>query len=462
MCGLVFTTRGAVRFNQLLAAVKHRGPDASTVAVINPRGNPDRAYYRRGGFLGHTRLAIVGLSEVNAEQPLISADSATAFNGEIFNYQDLSDLTEVGLLNELFQTRKQVTRLLNGYYGVIHIDYARNELTLARDPVGVIPLYYSRGTADGTGPEVKGPQFEVCSERRHLTGKVVEVQPGETLRFSMETWRLKSKFVFDPWMLDIHTFSHFRGERLFEDAVRRVAEHTDVGFDLALSGGLDSTMLLHMLNRVRHLPKKAYTVSFLPYEDDEVGNARMNANRFKVPWELIRVTAADVAAEAERVVEHLETPIYNPIKVAGFLRHYFIAKHAKSKVILCGEGADELDAGYPSHMRRGSSYAQLAMTKLSIFRSQSAMTLDRVNKSGMAWGKEYRVPYLDLDFARYMLSVFSLPGKQNLKRIADLNFVNQYNAKKYSSQEDVGRSDEFLAPIKAIYERNILNAIRTL
>lgn len=405
--------------------------------VLEHRGRDHRGMVQaRGHWVGHNRLAIVDLSE-SGNQPLVTRDGVVAFNGEIYNYLELYDSmleirgrprNEVWVLSQLLRQHHQFWRVVDGYYALVYFDWRYNRIVLSRDMVGVIPLYY----------ELVPGGIEVASEKKALTNPI-EVGAGETLTFSLDG-RMIDRHVQDFYSMHLAPIDLPHLKNLFMEAVKKRLVHSDVPVCIALSGGLDSSMVMAAAHQIRGgyygANLQAITVG-IDSESEEVANARKYCAQLGVDHQVVLLTKEQIEAEREKILWYLEDPIPNKIKYAAMIRNYFVAKHAPGTVILCGEGADEIGCGYPSHART-QSQMELEWKSLSTLRSMPAINMDRVNKGGMAWTKEYRVPFLDRALVLYLMGVQKQLDKQYFRYVAKKLGVPEYilNKKKYSTEED--------------------------
>lgn len=425
MCGLAMSTDVALTWS-MLEVLAHRGKDERRVVA-----------HRNKIWLGQNRLAIVDLTPA-ASQPLVTAASIVAFNGEIFNCDTLGlamladanpikpkVVNEIHVIEALMRRhRKSFERFLDGYYAIALIDRGRQQIVLSRDIIGVVPLYYQR--KKGQLP------FAVASEKKALV-KPIEVKPGQTLTFTLEGKLLKQR-VYDPISLHMEMLELDHLDMLFRRAVRRRITHSDKPVCVALSGGLDSSLVLAVAHQID--PNiEAVTVGFDP-NSEEVNNARMLCEHLHIRrHRIVLLSDALIAKHREAILYHLEDPVHNPIKYAAMIRNYFTAMDAPGTVILCGEGADEVGCGYPPHLaRRG---LELEWKSFSTLRSMRAINLDRVNKGGMAFTREYRTPFLDRALVLYMMGCSKLPGKQYFRELAMRYDLPGYilSKAKYSPEE---------------------------
>ena len=294
--------------------------------------------------------------------------------------------------------------------------------------IGVIPLYYL--------PSKAGRSFQIASEKKAFDAPGArEVMPGETLVFDFKG-RLLKRRRFDPYSLHLEDMDLDHLGFLFRRAVSRRITHSEKPVCVALSGGLDSSMVLKTALQVTgYKTIHAITVCVDP-DSEEAQNAQRFARSLGVSHKVVRVTTADIEQHREALLYHLEDYRQNPIKYAAMIRNYFTAMHAPGTVVLCGEGADEIGCGYPSHLRQ--SGIGLEWKSLSTLRSMHAINLDRVNKGGMAFTKEFRTPFLDRALVLYLMGCAKAPNKGWFRELATTQLeIPDYilNKCKYTSEE---------------------------
>lgn len=425
MCGLV-VGREYEQVASALLQLEHRGPDGKMIK-------------KSGKYVvGHARLAIVDLS-AHGVQPIQSFNGeCTAFNGEIYNYGKIYDFlgekpkfrNEIHTVHQLMEECRDFMRVLDGDFALAHVN-RKGELILARDWVGVVPLYYQMN---------EGKLWVAASEKRCLReGKIYEVKPGQTLRFD-ENGRYKSSWRWDP--ISLHLRVPMIGElaELLGKAVRKRFLHSDVPVTVALSGGLDSSLILAYLAQIsKEMRTKLpglHAVTVVVEDSDELEIAQRLAQDLKILHTVVKLTEDEIREEFDRIARHMETKTKNPVKWRGMVRNYFVAKYAKTKVILTGEGADEVFCGYPQHKMKPS--LALEWKSFGSFRSMPVINLDRVNKGGLAWGAEYRVPFLDRDLVLYAMSCWKESGKKYLREVAEVVGLPGYvlEKPKYGKEEE--------------------------
>lgn len=384
---------------------RHRGPDWSGVFVD------------AGAVLVHERLAIV--DPASGAQPLRSRDHqlVLAVNGEIYNHRQLRaasayDFTtgsDCEVINALYrdlgseQFIEKGVGQLNGIFAFALWDGAAQRYIIARDPIGVCPLYW--------GHDQQG-RLCVASEMKALVGLCADVAPfppGHV--YDSESGRLQRYYV-KAWRDYAQTKGHHVAppalRKAFEQAVHRQLM-TDVPYGVLLSGGLDSSLVA------------ACAAQFARerVEDDDRSEAwwpRLHSFAIGLDGSP-DLAAAQIAADAlgtvhhgfvytfeegldalPEVIRHIET--YDVTTIRAATPMYLLARRIKAmgvKMVLSGEGSDELFGGYLYFHKAPSAEAfhEETVRKLDTLHSYDCL---RANKAMMAWGVEARVPFLDLEF----------------------------------------------------------------
>lgn len=364
-----------------VAALDHRGPD----------GHGKRYFADDDVFVGHTRLAVIDLTPAGA-QPMSNADESVwiSFNGEIYNFQDLrreledsgrtfrsSSDTEVIL--QLYEERgDDFVRHLNGIFGLAIYDRKRRRVLLARDHMGVKPLYYSdRGGKLGFASEIKALLAADIVDRevdwqaiydyftflyvpcpRTAFAGVRQLPPAHTLTYDLDTQRVSVQRYWDvrEAAAELDEPGSYRDamRELLEDAVRRQLV-SDVPVGVFLSGGIDSATLTALSARAHREKLKTFTVVFegtgiAPY-DERAGAERISKHVGTDHTEvMVRVDDPD---EVFSIGECFDQPFGNPT----FYLSYLVSRATKKyvTVALSGAGGDELFAGYPRYKALGTS-----------------------------------------------------------------------------------------------------------
>lgn len=389
MCGIC----GRFNFDKQ-AKVEHR--ELETMArAMHHRGPDDEGYYLDGplGF-GFRRLSIIDLA--GGHQPMSDREETTwvVFNGEIYNFQELrSELEGSG---HVFQTRSDtevivhgykqwgddVLNRLNGMFGLAVWDVQKRRLLVARDPFGIKLIYYrtDRGSLwfgseirpvcatleNGRlepDPEALGlflqyryipsPYTAWKGVRKLAPGTKLVAQDGEV---EISRWYRYSPVPFStpksPGEAGEELLSHYR------KAIRRQLI-SDVPVGLLLSGGMDSALLLALMNE-NGADWRTFSVGYgEDYVDDELVDAQETARVLGSRHTSVRITREDFERELGNIVGSLE----EPVATASVVPMYFVCQRARQdvKVGLVGQGPDELFAGYRRHLgaRYGTTWRSL-------------------------------------------------------------------------------------------------------
>lgn len=383
MCGIagVFQEPASQTVETMVKRISHRGPDGRGVLGVS------------NGTLGHTRLAILDVE--GGRQPMAYRDTSIVFNGEIYNYRELkrqhlpnlrvqthSD-TEV-LLHLYRKMGPDFVKLLDGMFAFA-IEH-KGGTFLARDPLGIKPLYYGRG-ADGK-------RFFFASEIKALVGHVERI-----VEFPAGHW-YHSRLGWRKYYQLEETIRPFDGNEL--DAIPEIKSTlrsavykrllADVPVGVSLSGGLDSSIVTALAREeAENLHSFAVGVEGSP---DLEAARQMSRYLDTIHHEYVYDTQ-DMVEALPNVLYHLES--FDPALVRSAIPNYFLAKLASEhvKVILTGEGADEVYAGY-DYLARYEAPDELQDEMLHITNALHNTNLQRADRMSMAFGLEARVPFLDV------------------------------------------------------------------
>jgi asparagine synthase (glutamine-hydrolysing) len=349
--------------------------------TLTHRGPDDAGLYLDDGVgLGHRRLSIVDLG--GGHQPMANEDRRVwiVFNGEIYNHRDLRpELEERGHQYRTVSDTETIIHLyeelgaraverLSGMFAFAVWDSARRELLLARDRLGIKPLYYALA-GDGSlyfaseikalvetravAPEINYPALpdylanHAPSGEETLFRGVNRLLPGHTL-----TWRDGRVEIRKYWDLSFSLNGHpalsDRGAveqwtELFREAVRSHLM-ADVPLGVFLSGGIDSSAIAAVMSGMASGPIKTFSVGFAEREANELEYARMVARAFNTDHHEVIVTPEDFFAILPRLIWHEDEPLGHLASAPLYFVSELAARHVK--VVLTGEGSDELMAGY--------------------------------------------------------------------------------------------------------------------
>jgi asparagine synthase (glutamine-hydrolysing) len=369
-----------------------READARTLVamrdVLTHRGPDDEGLYVGGRVgLGHRRLSIVDVAA--GHQPMTNEDGTVhiVYNGEVYNHAEHRPrLESAGHAYRTHCDTETIVHLyeehgagcvehLRGMFAFAVWDETKRELFVARDRLGVKPLYYVY-TADGSlyfASEIKallearavraGLNFRALPDylANHGTSAdetlfegVKRLPPGHWLRWR-EDGRLEIKKYWDV--------SYARGAedggRRDEDLIAEWSElfrtsvrlrlMADVPLGMFLSGGIDSSAIAAVMSGMVSEPIKTFSVAFAEREANELAYARMVAEKFGTDHHEVVVSPEEFFAELPRLVWHEDEPLAHPSSVALYFVSRLASRHVK--VVLTGEGSDEMLAGYDRYAK---------------------------------------------------------------------------------------------------------------
>jgi len=356
------------RLRSMMDAIRHRGPD-------------DEGLFRLGPVsLGFRRLSIIDLS--TGHQPISTEDESVTVicNGEIYNHVDLrKQLVGRG---HRFKTKSDVEVIAHGYeeYGLgftsklrgmfaMALWDARNQqLVLARDRLGKKPLYYAHNHGRLLfGSEIKSllgsgeidPQVDEQSMAHFLTlmysplettlfRGIHKLPPGHMLVATRQNWRIESYWDIPIASIQGRTFDEWLEEtdhRLADSVESRLM--SDVPLGAFLSGGIDSSLVVNYMHRYMGPGIRTFSVGFEEKEYSELHYARAVAAKYQTDHYELVVRSNDLLDHMAEAIWFRDEPLAYPSDVALMLLSRLAAKHVK--VVLSGEGGDELFAGYPKH-----------------------------------------------------------------------------------------------------------------
>ncbi|MBO4658530.1 MAG: asparagine synthase B [Prevotella sp.] len=382
--------------------IRHRGPDWSGI------------YCGGSAILAHERLSIV--DPESGRQPLFSPDhkQVLAVNGEIYNHQEIRRRfagqyefqtgSDCEVILALYHEKGiHFLEDLSGIFAFVLYDEERDEFLIARDPIGVIPLYIGHD-ADGT--------VYVASELKALEGQCEEYEPFLPGHYywSREPGmkRYYRRDWFDYAAVKNNTSSVDALRDALEDAVKRQLM-SDVPYGVLLSGGLDSSVISAIAEKYSEMrieddsKTKAYWPRLHSFAvglkgAPDLAKARLVADHIGTVHHEINYTIQEGLDALRDVIYFIET--YDVTTVRASTPMYLLARVIKSmgiKMVLSGEGADEIFGGYLYFHKAPSAQAfhEETVRKLSKLHLYDCL---RANKSLSAWGVEGRVPFLDKEF----------------------------------------------------------------
>jgi asparagine synthase (glutamine-hydrolysing) len=406
MCGIAgqfnFQRREPVERETIVRmarSIAHRGPDDEGFFIAGPVG------------LGFRRLSIIDLA--GGHQPMSDAEETVwiIFNGEIYNYKELrAELQSKGyqfrtnsdtevIIHGYKQWGTEVFNHLNGMFGLAIWDVVHQRLVLARDAMGIKLIYYKIDNgqltfgseirailaAGDSRPEVNPVALNLFLRFRYTPSPLTVFQgirklaPGTMLVVENGECREERWYKFSPT-----PFSRPKGVKeathdlleLYKNAVRRHLL-SDVPVGILLSGGIDSGLLLALMNE-QGGPWPAYTIGYgETFADDELRDAAETASLLGARHITVRLDQSEFERSLPKIVESLE----EPIAASSIVPMYFVSQRARQdvKVALIGQGPDELLGGYKRHL--GVHYGDWWRGLPAGLRSMIGFAIDRLPRN---------------------------------------------------------------------------------
>jgi asparagine synthase (glutamine-hydrolysing) len=378
MCGIFGSwrrDRSALPPAQLAAMAKtlvHRGPDDE--GIWQPPG--------RGVALGNRRLSIIDIA--GGHQPFVSDDGRVAVvqNGEIFNYVELAaELRAQGVALRTNSDTEVLLRLyeregiaflrrLNGMFAIAIDDAREDAMYLVRDRIGVKPLYVADdGRQVLFGSEIKAllpvlneggsaPQVDLEAIHHYLTFNYIpapwtiwqgirHVMPGTWMRFTRSGVQTQRWWDLSQQREQDHSFAAWSEEFLaILDDATRIRLRADVPWGAFLSGGVDSSSIVGLMARHVDRPVKTFCIGFADPRFDESGYAADAARRFGCEHTM-EIAQLNMLDRWPQVLHHLDQPHGDASFMPTLRVSELAARHVK--VVLTGDGGDELFAGYEKY-----------------------------------------------------------------------------------------------------------------
>ncbi len=356
--------------HKMASTIHHRGPDEDGLMIEGPIG------------FFHKRLSIIDLS--TGQQPMTFDNNTIVFNGEIYNYIELrNELIRIGhsfsttsdtevILHLYSEFGNEFVNLLNGMFAFIILDRNKNQLYIARDHFGIKPLYWYHDEKKVVfGSEIKAllahPEISAEVDPRilyeYLTFQFVmgeatmfrnifKINPGHYLTMNLLNYKVNDFIYWEPdFKLD-----KYHTEEYFITELRKILEETicqqlrsDVPLGTYLSGGLDSSLVTIIASKFLNNPIKSFSGAFEEGPDfNELEFARIAAQAAHAELFEIFPSEQEFIDLLPKLIYHLDEPVAGP----GLFPQYVVSKFASQhvKVILGGQGGDEIFGGYARYL----------------------------------------------------------------------------------------------------------------
>lgn len=421
IAGIIHPSReGKNVLDEMLSRIKHRGPDDSG------------SYIDSEVAIGMRRLSIIDVA--GGKQPIFSKDGSLCivFNGEIYNFKELRiGLVERGhvftthtdtevILHLYEECGEKVVELLRGMFTFIVYDIKKGRAFVARDPFGIKPLYYliQDGVIRAFASEIKSllafPGYvKKINEEAIYNYLSYQYNPlQETFFRGIYRFPPATYFVIDAktgaytektyWDMSFDANEDMQEETatkklaaILEDSVRHHLI-SDVPLGAFLSGGIDSAIIVGAIRKV-HPTGELKTFTIGSKEVNEFAEAREQSNALRTTHTEIVLDPDEYFAELPRIAWHFDEPVADPSAVAL----YFLAReaHKHVKVVLSGEGADELFGGYGIYRE---SYSFAILDRVPWFIREPMLFLARVIPVRNMWGINFLRRYQTAIEERYI------------------------------------------------------------
>jgi asparagine synthase (glutamine-hydrolysing) len=429
-------------FLKLSKQIRHRGPDWNGI-YLNAKKNV---------LITHERLSIIGIN--SGTQPIVSRDNkyVLSVNGEIYNYKSLYSSIVHGKYRPMTNSdceviipvyddfENQTPKMLDGIFTFILYDNSLDEVLIARDPIGIIPLYYGLTEAG---------EIMFASEAKCLIKDcefITTFPPGYYLKLrdlnnftetdysvlrsykvqnnSINTHRVRFEKYYTPVYESLTYDTNTDVDEIVSNLncllTRSVEKRlmTDVPYAVLLSGGLDSSLVASITSRISaSRGEKLHSFSVGLKGAPDLLAARKVAKFLGTIHHEIIFTVQDGLDCIRDLIWHLET--YDTTTIRASTPMYLLSRKIKAygiKMVLSGEGADEILGGY-LYFHNAPSNQQFHEECVDRVQKLHHFDCLRANKSTMAWGVEARVPFLDQEFIEYAISISpELKLKDNIEK----------------------------------------------
>lgn len=366
MCGITgfvdfSSTINKKSIYKMLSQIKYRGPD------------DQGTYFDKYAALGVRRLSIIDLK--GGHQPISNEDESiwVVFNGEIYNYMKLrkqlknkhnfKTKTDTEVVVHLYeQYGEDFPKFLNGMFAFAIWDQKKGQLILGRDFAGIKPLYFYQDNSRLVfGSELK-TILKLPQIKREINLKALELykflgyiptpysifenifklNPGTILIFSRSGKKVKSFWNFDSLKLTTNRSLDY----LLKEAVR-LQSQADVPVGVLLSGGIDSSLITYYLSQIKNRELKTFSISFAEKSFDESKYFNKIAQVLNTKHYFEKFGVDDAINLFPEIAQKMDEPLADPSLLPTYKLSKFTRKEVK--VVLSGDGGDELFAGYPTY-----------------------------------------------------------------------------------------------------------------
>lgn len=424
MCG-IFAVYHKIKFNNKYLSEESTENKYIDILLLNARLMKHRGNYDNYKIINnqllmyHNRLAINDLSS-NGQQPILNNFISIIVNGEIYNYPELYDLVKKELPNYTFKSKSDseiiiplyilygttFIQKIRGMFSFILYDIKKNIFLAARDPFGITSLYYA----------LDNNRIIISSELKSLlklSANVKIFEPGKLfindMFFTYYNPNWLSNTIETPIKLSNNICNY---TELKDNLIKSLYSHiklTDQPLGFLLSGGLDSSLMVAIAtylkkNNLINNEIKTFTIGLEGGND--IQYAEEVAKELKTNHTTYNFTFDEVLENLEKIIYYIETYDITTVRasICNYLLINKIKKDTDIKVLISGEGSDELFGGY-LYFHKCPSEEEMQLELVDKLTNLHKYDCLRSHKSGMGNTIEVRVPFLDTDFVNYAMEL---------------------------------------------------------
>lgn len=351
ICGIFYINKdpGKEKIDSMFKTLEKRGPDS-------------QGMYKRGFIIGHTRLSIIDVDE-RSNQPMISKGCVVAFNGEIYNYKKIK---EEHLKGYRFKTESDTEviialykkfgpegwKYLEGMFAFIFYHESRNKLYFIRDPIGIKPLYYYLNDSTLIVASKISTIMKVVKERE------IDIRPVNDILglgyprkpIFQHLYEFRPGYLYDNKLNSKKVNFIINKNKTYKEAIEEMFVNSDRPVGITLSGGVDSSYIAWVCSKISKNRIHTFTIGFSK-DDEDVKYARELAKIINSHHHEIIVKPSVYDKNLKEGIKKLEAP-FDLGSVA--MTNLLASEIAKTdiKVILIGEGSDEVNGGYRRHSEK--------------------------------------------------------------------------------------------------------------
>ena len=412
MCGIIFLIRYGANLDDETIRISHeqimsRGPDKqNSLRFKSKDGTADI-------FMGFSRLSVMDVTDDGLQPFKSSHDNIMICNGEIYNYDDLSNIYDIELATKcdceiilpLYEKTnfKDMIDSLDAEFAIILFDEKQQTVYAARDRYGVRPLFYGYNTATqthGFASELKA--------LHHMMEYIEPVEPNKYCKMNLSDNKIELIDYFDYGSLvayptiDVAEYVKNMVKDLFTEAVKKRL-HADRPLGFLLSGGLDSSLIVAIATRILG-PDKIICFSIGLENSPDVVASKIVTSYLGIKQHHIIPFDVNIGIEyIPEVIRTIESYDITTIRasVPQYIMAKYINKHSNIRVLLSGEGSDEIHGSY-RYFRDAPNPSEFHSETIRLLKELYMFDNLRTDRTMSRNGLEVRVPFLDLEYVQFI------------------------------------------------------------